>query len=109
MARLDVIEAAIAYLLVALLLSSTAHPWYLLWVLALTPLPIAGILSDAPLPAVAAQMRRFASAIAGLGVQHPHLLMRLSTYTLPVSSGLRITDMGYVRARERALRCALAW
>lgn len=70
---------------------------------ALTPLPIAGILSDAPLNEVAAQMRHFSAEIAALGVQHPYLLMRLSTYTLPVSSGLRITDMGYVRARERAL------
>ena len=36
--RLDAIEAAITYLLAALLLSTTVHPWYLLWVLALAPL-----------------------------------------------------------------------
>jgi len=29
--------------------------------------------------------------------------MRLTTFTLPVSTGLRITDMGYVRAAERKL------
>lgn len=76
--------------------------------LALTPLPIGGIISDAPLSVVAGQMRRFTETIAVLGVEHPHLLMRLSTYTLPVSSGLRITDLGYVRARERALVPLLA-
>lgn len=69
---------------------------------AMVPLPIAGIISDRPLADVAAQMRHFTEAIGALGVRHPHLLMRLSTFTLPVSSGLRITDMGYVRAAERA-------
>lgn len=70
---------------------------------ALVPLPIAGIISDASVAVVAAQMRRLTQALADLGLRHPYLLMRLSTFTLPVSSGLRITDMGYVRARERAL------
>ncbi|MCZ7569259.1 MAG: amidohydrolase family protein [Ardenticatenaceae bacterium] len=69
---------------------------------ALVPLPIAGIISDAPVPAVAAQMRRLTDVLASLGVRHPHLLMRLSTFTLPVSSGLRITDQGYVLAERRA-------
>lgn len=75
---------------------------------ALVPLPLAGIISDEPLSVVAAQMRHFSKAMAHVGVRHPHLLMRLSTFTLPVSSGLRITDMGYVRARERALVPLLA-
>jgi adenine deaminase len=70
---------------------------------ALVPLPIAGIISDLSVAVVAAQMRHVTQALAELGVHHPYLLMRLSTYTLPVSGGLRITDMGYVRARERAL------
>jgi adenine deaminase len=72
-------------------------------VLAMVPLPIGGILSDAPLPEVAAQMRALTAVLDGLGVRHPYLLMRLTTYTLPVSSGLRITDMGYVRPKERAI------
>jgi adenine deaminase len=71
--------------------------------LAQVPLPIAGIISDAPVPEVAAQLRAFTKALARLGVEHPYLLMRLTTFTLPVSSGLRITDMGYVRAAERSL------
>ncbi len=72
-------------------------------VLARMPLPIAGIISDSPMPAVAHQLGRLTGVLADLGVKHPFLLMRLTTFTLPVSTGLRITDMGYVRAAEREL------
>ena len=48
-------------------------------------------------------MRQLTEVLAGLGLQHPYLLMRLTTFTLPVSTGLRITDMGYVRAADREL------
>jgi adenine deaminase len=72
-------------------------------VLARVPLPIAGIISDSPMPAVAYQWGRLTGVLADLGVKHPFLLMRLTTFTLPVSTGLRITDMGYVRAAERKL------
>jgi adenine deaminase len=69
---------------------------------ALLPLPIAGVVSAAPLAEVAAGFRRVRAELRMLGVEHPHLLMRLSTYTLPVSSGLRITDRGLVDAEARA-------
>jgi len=72
-------------------------------VLAMVPLPIAGIISEAPVEVVAQQMRQLTKVLARLGFQHPYLLMRLTTFTLPVSSGLRITDMGYVRAAEREI------
>jgi adenine deaminase len=72
-------------------------------IVAQVPLPIAGIISDAPMGVVAGQMRQLAAVLAELGVRHPYLLMRLTTFTLPVSTGLRITDMGYVRASERAI------
>ncbi|MDQ4074883.1 MAG: amidohydrolase family protein [Chloroflexota bacterium] len=77
-------------------------------VLAMLPLPIAGIISDAPMGEVAAEMRQLKHVLGELGVRHDYLLMRLSTFTLPVSSGLRITDMGYVRAKERVLVPLLA-
>jgi hypothetical protein len=35
-------EAGVGYFLAALLLSSTVHPWYLLWPMALVPLAIGG-------------------------------------------------------------------
>lgn len=69
---------------------------------ALLPLPIAGVVSDAPLETVAGQFRAIRDALRQLGVEHPHLLMRLSTYTLAVSTGLRITDRGLVNAIDRA-------
>lgn len=69
---------------------------------AFLPLPIAGVVADAPLPEVAAGFRAVRAALRELGVEHPHLLMRLSTYTLPVSTGLRITDRGLVDAAARA-------
>ena len=68
----------------------------------LLPLPIAGVVSDQPLAEVATQFRAIRGVLQALGVDHPHLLMRLSTYTLPVSSGLRITDRGLVDAAVRA-------
>jgi adenine deaminase len=70
--------------------------------MALLPLPIAGVVSPDPLSAVASQFRSIRGALHTLGVDHPHLLMRLSTYTLPVSTGLRITDRGLVDAASRA-------
>lgn len=70
-------------------------------VTALVALPIAGIISPHPVAEVAAPVRRFAKACAAIGVVHPHLLMRLSTFTLPVSAGLRITDQGLVDANAR--------
>lgn len=70
---------------------------------ALLPLPIAGLLSDAPMAEVAGQARSIRRAAGAIGINHPQLFMRLSTFTLPVSRGLRITDMGYVQADERRL------
>ncbi len=66
------------------------------------PLPIAGVVSDEPLAIVASRFRAVRDELRQLGVEHPHLLMRLSTYTLAVSTGLRITDRGLVNAVERA-------
>ncbi len=69
---------------------------------AVLPLPIAGVVSPEPLREVASRFRAIREALRDLGVDHPHLLMRLSTYTLPVSTGLRITDRGLVDAATRA-------
>lgn len=68
----------------------------------IAPLPIAGVVSAAPIAEIASQLRTLRALLGELGVAHPHLLMRLSTYTLPVSTGLRITDRGLVDAAARA-------
>jgi len=72
-------------------------------VLAQLPLPIAGILSDRPVAETAQALKRVGQALRALGLEHPHWLMRISTFTLPVSSGLRITDLGLVDAQARQL------
>lgn len=71
--------------------------------LARMPLPIAGILSAAPVEQAAREVAAVGQALRSLGLDHPYWLMRISTFTLPVSSGLRITDLGLVDARERRL------
>lgn len=70
-------------------------------VLAKLPLPIAGILSAQPVSQVAEMVRTVGEALEQLGLSHPYWLMRISTFTLPVSSGLRITDLGLVDANAR--------
>jgi adenine deaminase len=70
---------------------------------ALMPLPIAGILSRHAVPEVAREVAAVGAALRDLGLDHPYWLMRISTFTLPVSSGLRITDLGLVLAAERRL------
>ncbi|MCB0117185.1 MAG: adenine deaminase, partial [Caldilineaceae bacterium] len=65
------------------------------------PLPIAGILSEKPVHAAADQTRALGHALRTIGIDHPYWLMRISTFTLPVSSGLRITDVGLVDAKAR--------
>ncbi|MDF3039875.1 MAG: adenine deaminase [Thermomicrobiales bacterium] len=70
--------------------------------LAILPLPIAGVVSPESLREVATRFRVIRDTLRDLGVDHPHLLMRLSTYTLPVSTGLRITDRGLVDAAARS-------
>lgn len=72
-------------------------------VTALMPLPIAGILSRLPVAEVAEEVAAVGAALRELGLDHPYWLMRISTFTLPVSSGLRITDLGLVLAAERKL------
>ncbi len=71
--------------------------------LALMRLPIAGILSAEPVPQAAREARAVYAALNSVGLRHPHWLMRLTTFTLPVSSGLRITDMGLVDAQARKI------
>ncbi len=67
------------------------------------PLPIAGILSALPVHAAAEQTRAVGHALRAIGIDHPYWLMRISTFTLPVSSGLRITDVGLVDAQARVI------
>jgi len=72
-------------------------------VLASLALPIAGLLSDEPLEAVVAQMKRLEQAAANLGTKLPSPFSILSFVALPVIPELRLTDLGMVDVGEFSL------
>lgn len=63
-------------------------------VLAEVPLPIAGLLSDAPADEVAAQARRLRDACGALGSPLPAAFMTMSFLALSVIPQARLTDRG---------------
>ncbi|MDP9364419.1 MAG: adenine deaminase, partial [Chloroflexota bacterium] len=66
-------------------------------VLAHLPLPIAGILSDRPLPEVAAAYKRLEDAARGLGSPLPSPFGLLAFMALSVIPEARVTDRGFLR------------
>lgn len=68
---------------------------------ALLPLPIAGLLSDAPVPEVAARFDALEGALrdAGMSVKTPVLLLTL--LPLSVSPDYKVTDLGVVDVQAR--------
>lgn len=72
-------------------------------VLAELPLPIAGIMSDRPLPEVNAALERAKSAAHDLGVSHGvDPFMTLSFLSLPVIPALRLTTRGVLDVARQA-------
>jgi adenine deaminase len=65
-------------------------------VLARLPLPVAGLLTRAPLPRVAGAMEALTQAARRLGVTLPHPFLTLSFLTLAVVPSLKVTDRGLV-------------
>ena len=65
-------------------------------VLALLPLPIAGLISDRPVDEVAAAAERLLAAIARLGSPMKNANMQLALLPLAVIPALRLTDRGLV-------------
>jgi len=60
------------------------------------PLPVAGLLSDRPLPEVLAASRAINAAAEALGVSFPHPFQVLAFLALSVIPSLKITDRGLV-------------
>jgi adenine deaminase len=60
------------------------------------PLPIAGLMSDQPLEAVAAQVESLTRASRELGCTLPDPLMTMSFLALAVIPSLKLTDLGLV-------------
>jgi adenine deaminase len=65
-------------------------------VLARLPLPVAGLMTQAPLLRVAGAMERLTQAARRLGVRLPHPFLTLSFLTLAVVPSLKLTDRGLV-------------
>jgi adenine deaminase len=69
-------------------------------VLASLPLPIAGLMSDAPVSQVNNQLEALLQAARSLGCQLPDPFMTLSFMSLPVIPELKITDTGLVDVNQ---------
>ncbi|MFJ7969798.1 adenine deaminase C-terminal domain-containing protein [Psychrobacillus sp. NPDC096389] len=69
-------------------------------VLSSVPLPVGGILSEAPLEVIADEVEHFTKNLKSLGYDHYNVIMSLSTLSLPVSPALKITDQGLIQVNE---------
>ena len=69
-------------------------------VLASLPLPIAGLMTDAPVSQVNHQLEALLRAAKSLGCKLPDPLMTLSFISLPVIPELKITDKGLVDVNQ---------
>lgn len=72
-------------------------------VLADLPLPIAGLMSDAPFEQVAARLEVLRAAARGLGCVLDEPFLQLAFLPLPVIPHLKITDFGMVDVDRMAL------
>lgn len=69
-------------------------------VTACAPLPIAGILSDRPLPVLGEQIAHVRRVLAENGYRHDNAIMSFATLALPVSPDIKLTDKGIVDVRR---------
>jgi adenine deaminase len=72
-------------------------------VLAQVPLPVAGLLSDDPVDALAGRLDELNRAAASMGCKVEDPFMTLSFLALPVIPALKLTDMGLVDVSRFAL------
>ncbi|HVZ94903.1 MAG TPA: adenine deaminase [Phycisphaerales bacterium] len=72
-------------------------------VLALLPLPIAGLMSDQPAAVVIEQQKKLLEASRAIGCPHHDPFMPLSFLPLPVIPKLKLTDLGLVDVEKFAV------
>ena len=65
-------------------------------VIATVRLPVAGLMSDAPVAAIAAEVRAFNETARTLGLGGASPVLAISSLALPVAPFIRITDLGVV-------------
>jgi adenine deaminase len=66
-------------------------------------LPVAGILSEAPIEELAAAIRQVRQAMNDLGYVHKNVIMSFSTLSLPVSPELKISDKGLIDTASQSI------
>ena len=65
-------------------------------ILASVPLPVGGIISEAPMKELSKEVQSVQKALRSLGIDHVNPIMSMCTLTLPVSPELKITDKGLI-------------
>lgn len=67
------------------------------------PLPVGGIISDAPIEELGSQLKDVRQAMKDLGYQNTNEIMSFSTLSLPVSPNIKITDKGMMNVRSQEM------
>ncbi|MDR0921351.1 MAG: amidohydrolase family protein [Lactobacillales bacterium] len=70
-------------------------------IMAHCPLPIGGILSQAPIEELGVDLQRVRQGMKDLGYQNMNEIMSFSTLSLPVSPAIKVTDFGMMNTREQ--------
>ncbi|KXH80611.1 adenine deaminase C-terminal domain-containing protein [Sporosarcina sp. HYO08] len=70
---------------------------------AVCPLPVGGIISDAPIQELGAQLKEVRQAMVALGYRNRNEIMSFSTLSLPVSPVIKITDKGMMNVRSQMM------
>jgi adenine deaminase len=70
---------------------------------AVCPLPVGGIISDAPIQELGAQLMEVRRAMSKLGYRNSNEIMSFSTLSLPVSPVIKITDKGMMNVRSQMM------
>jgi adenine deaminase len=70
---------------------------------AVCPLPVGGIISDAPVQELGAQLKEVRQAMNRLGYRNSNEIMSFSTLSLPVSPVIKITDKGMMNVRSQMM------
>ena len=70
---------------------------------AICPLPVGGIISDAPIQELGAQLKEVRQAMKNLGYRNSNEIMSFSTLSLPVSPVIKITDKGMMNVRSQMM------
>lgn len=66
-------------------------------------LPVAGILSEAPIEILGKEAAAFKSALTALGYKQDNPIMSMTTLGLPVSPSLKVTDRGIIDVKRMAV------